>query len=149
MNLTLLKVMMSSISGWSEDNFDPRVVPHFLQFMVSERDPRQSQTQKRGGKTVHTTCVCVCVCVYVYSFMAYSQPGGTSVRNMVHWSQLARSGEFRMFDFGKDTLNVSAYGQKDPPLVKTERVIQMKRRETEESHKRDRKETQRQRRQKR
>ncbi len=57
--------------------------------------------------------------LYLIIFFLYlHQPGGTSTRNMVHWAQLVRSGEFRAFDFGKDSLNIVAHGQKEPPLVR-------------------------------
>eukprot|EP00013_Stygamoeba_regulata_P007218 CAMPEP_0177642424 /NCGR_PEP_ID=MMETSP0447-20121125/7579_1 /TAXON_ID=0 /ORGANISM="Stygamoeba regulata, Strain BSH-02190019" /LENGTH=665 /DNA_ID=CAMNT_0019144581 /DNA_START=207 /DNA_END=2204 /DNA_ORIENTATION=- len=44
-------------------------------------------------------------------------PGGTSVRNMVHWAQSVRSGKFRMFSFGprkNKTVYKSTGGR--PPL---------------------------------
>jgi len=40
-------------------------------------------------------------------------PGGTSVRNMIHWSQLVTSGKFQMFDYGP-TLNILHYNQSTP-----------------------------------
>jgi len=41
-------------------------------------------------------------------------PAGTSVRNMAHWSQLAQSGKFRMYDYGV-VENYVVYGSLTPP----------------------------------
>jgi len=42
-------------------------------------------------------------------------PGGTSVRNMFHWSQMVSSGQFQMFDYGAEG-NQEHYHQATPPL---------------------------------
>jgi len=47
--------------------------------------------------------------------MVAHEPGGTSVRNMVHWGQLINSGKFQKFDYGKDG-NMAHYGIPTPPL---------------------------------
>ena len=44
-------------------------------------------------------------------------PGGTSVRNILHWSQASRHGNFLAFDFGKEDKNMKAYGTKHAPEV--------------------------------
>eukprot|EP01136_Pigoraptor_vietnamica_P039712 Opistho-1_new@10811 len=49
-------------------------------------------------------------------------PASTSVRNLAHWAQMVRSGEFQLYDFGSDSKNVAAYGQKTPPNYPVERV---------------------------
>lgn len=41
-------------------------------------------------------------------------PAGTSVKNMVHWAQLIRSGHFRLFDHGSAD-NKRRYGSEQPP----------------------------------
>eukprot|EP00121_Abeoforma_whisleri_P004058 Awhi_evm1s3661 len=41
-------------------------------------------------------------------------PGGTSVKNIYHFTQLVRSGEFRDFDYGY-VGNMRRYGQAAPP----------------------------------
>lgn len=46
--------------------------------------------------------------------MCAQSPGWTSVKNMVHWSQLVRNAEFTKFDFGYFG-NKDAYGQPNPP----------------------------------
>lgn len=43
-------------------------------------------------------------------------PGGTSVINMNHWSQLVTSKKFQYFDYGKKE-NQKKYGQDTPPLI--------------------------------
>ena len=43
-------------------------------------------------------------------------PGGTSVVNMNHWSQLVTSKKFQYFDYGKKE-NQKKYGQDTPPLI--------------------------------
>lgn len=42
------------------------------------------------------------------------EPGGASVNNLKHWIQLARSHEFKKFDFGKKK-NRTVYGSDSPP----------------------------------
>jgi pimeloyl-ACP methyl ester carboxylesterase len=46
--------------------------------------------------------------------MARNDVGGTSSKNLMHWIQDIRSGEFRQFDYGKDE-NEQRYGNKSPP----------------------------------
>eukprot|EP00731_Ephydatia_muelleri_P029819 Em0021g342a len=42
-------------------------------------------------------------------------PAGTSVRNVVHWSQMIRSGLFCMYDYGSPNANMEHYGVPNPP----------------------------------
>jgi hypothetical protein len=42
-------------------------------------------------------------------------PAGTSVHNMIHWTQLVNSGNFQMFDYGA-VENMKIYHQATPPL---------------------------------
>ncbi|XP_013390621.1 lysosomal acid lipase/cholesteryl ester hydrolase [Lingula anatina] len=42
-------------------------------------------------------------------------PAGTSVKNMVHYAQMARSGKFQMFDFGSAAANKEHYNQSSAP----------------------------------
>jgi len=46
--------------------------------------------------------------------MGRNDVGGTSSKNLMHWIQDIRSGEFRQFDYGKDE-NEQRYGSKTPP----------------------------------
>lgn len=39
--------------------------------------------------------------------------GGTSTKNLLHWSQNMRSGYFRQFDYGEEK-NMQVYGQEEP-----------------------------------
>jgi hypothetical protein len=41
--------------------------------------------------------------------MARNDVGGTSTKNMMHWTQNVRSGQFRMYDYGSQG-NMAAYG---------------------------------------
>lgn len=54
----------------------------------------------------------------VYS---HEYPGGTSMKNMVHWLQGVRSGEFKKFDYGS-TKNVQVYGRPTPPPYQLGRI---------------------------
>ncbi|CAD7950515.1 unnamed protein product [Amoebophrya sp. A120] len=51
--------------------------------------------------------------------MVYNSPGGTSVKNMVHWADLVRSGELRKFDYGPIS-NLYHYGSLSPPSYDVE-----------------------------
>ncbi|XP_075390032.1 gastric triacylglycerol lipase-like isoform X2 [Tenrec ecaudatus] len=43
-------------------------------------------------------------------------PAGTSVQNVLHWSQAVRSGEFQAFDWGSPVQNKMHYNQPTPPF---------------------------------
>uniref|UniRef100_A0A6P8IGI2 Lipase n=1 Tax=Actinia tenebrosa TaxID=6105 RepID=A0A6P8IGI2_ACTTE len=42
-------------------------------------------------------------------------PAGTSVKNLIHFAQLHRSGKFQMYDYGSEEKNQKHYGQGTPP----------------------------------
>eukprot|EP00927_Polykrikos_kofoidii_P054365 TRINITY_DN48790_c0_g1_i1.p1 TRINITY_DN48790_c0_g1~~TRINITY_DN48790_c0_g1_i1.p1 ORF type:complete len:434 (-),score=69.29 TRINITY_DN48790_c0_g1_i1:65-1333(-) len=42
-------------------------------------------------------------------------PAGTSVKNMLHWSQSTTRHVFEMFDYGSDAMNMAVYHQATPP----------------------------------
>ena len=46
--------------------------------------------------------------------MARHEPGGTSMKNVMHWIQMIRSKRFQRFDYGKQK-NLEYYGSEDPP----------------------------------
>jgi hypothetical protein len=46
--------------------------------------------------------------------MGRNDVGGTSTKNLLHWIQNIRSGNFANFDYGRDG-NMIAYGSKVPP----------------------------------
>ncbi|KAM6105094.1 lipase member M-like [Pterocles gutturalis] len=50
-------------------------------------------------------------------------PAGTSVQNIVHWSQEARSGKFQAYDWGSSKKNMEKYQQATPPLYNVEKMI--------------------------
>ncbi|KAL5010053.1 hypothetical protein ScPMuIL_012358 [Solemya velum] len=43
-------------------------------------------------------------------------PAGTSMRDLVHFSQMVRSDKFQRYDYGSKTENMKHYGQADPPV---------------------------------
>ncbi|XP_007942239.1 lipase member K [Orycteropus afer afer] len=43
-------------------------------------------------------------------------PAGTSVQNMLHWAQVANSGQFQAFDWGDPNQNMMHFNQLTPPL---------------------------------
>ncbi|NXL26598.1 LIPM Lipase, partial [Setophaga kirtlandii] len=47
---------------------------------------------------------------------------GTSVQNIVHWSQEARSGKFQAYDWGSSKKNMEKYQQTIPPLYNIEEM---------------------------
>ncbi|XP_078715936.1 putative lysosomal acid lipase/cholesteryl ester hydrolase isoform X2 [Lampetra fluviatilis] len=42
-------------------------------------------------------------------------PAGTSIQNMLHWRQAAKSGRFQAYDYGSLWLNMKHYNQATPP----------------------------------
>ncbi|KFP18655.1 Lipase member M, partial [Egretta garzetta] len=49
-------------------------------------------------------------------------PTGTSVQDIVHWSQEAHSGKFQAYDWGSSKKNVEKYQQATPPLYSVEEM---------------------------
>ncbi|NXF98793.1 LICH hydrolase, partial [Sakesphorus luctuosus] len=47
-------------------------------------------------------------------------PDGTSVKNIIHWAQVVKSGEFKAFDYGSE--NMVVYDQDTPPLYQVEEM---------------------------
>ncbi|XP_075011508.1 lysosomal acid lipase/cholesteryl ester hydrolase-like isoform X2 [Calonectris borealis] len=47
-------------------------------------------------------------------------PDGTSVKNMIHWAQVMKSGEFKAFDYGSK--NPAVYHQETPPFYRVEEM---------------------------
>ncbi|NWH82392.1 LICH hydrolase, partial [Piaya cayana] len=47
-------------------------------------------------------------------------PDGTSVKTMLHWAQVLKSGEFKAFDYGRK--NPAVYHQETPPLYQVEKM---------------------------
>jgi len=48
-------------------------------------------------------------------FILTLEPGGTSVQNMAHWSQIVNSGDLQYFDFKNQEENIKHYGSPTPP----------------------------------
>ncbi|KAM6266182.1 LOW QUALITY PROTEIN: lipase member M-like [Porphyrio hochstetteri] len=49
-------------------------------------------------------------------------PAGTSVQNIVHWSQEAHSGKFQAYDWGSSKKSMEKYQQPTPPLYNVEEM---------------------------
>nr|XP_020634261.1 putative lysosomal acid lipase/cholesteryl ester hydrolase [Pogona vitticeps] len=49
-------------------------------------------------------------------------PAGTSVQNMLHWRQSAKSGEFKAYDWGSKKENMAHYNQSTPPYYKVKEM---------------------------
>ncbi|XP_035186660.1 lipase member M-like [Oxyura jamaicensis] len=49
-------------------------------------------------------------------------PAGTSVQNIIHWSQEAHSGKFQAYDWGSSKKNIEKYQQATPPLYNVEEM---------------------------
>ncbi|XP_009701255.1 PREDICTED: lipase member M-like [Cariama cristata] len=47
-------------------------------------------------------------------------PDGTSVKNLIHWAQVVKSGEFKAFDYGSK--NPAVYHQETPPSYRVEEM---------------------------
>ncbi|NWQ75235.1 LIPM Lipase, partial [Columbina picui] len=58
----------------------------------------------------------------IHVFIAQTD-AGTSVQNMVHWSQGARSGKFQAYDWGSSKKNMEKYEQATPPLYNVEEMV--------------------------
>ncbi|XP_039767485.1 lysosomal acid lipase/cholesteryl ester hydrolase isoform X2 [Ornithorhynchus anatinus] len=50
-------------------------------------------------------------------------PAGTSVQNMIHWSQAVKSGELKAYDWGSKAKNYFHYNQTSPPSYNLKDVI--------------------------
>ena len=50
------------------------------------------------------------------------EPGGTSLKNVFHWSRMVQSGEFSYHDYGSDKLNLEHYNQSKPLLYNTTHI---------------------------
>uniref|UniRef100_G1N8F2 Lipase A, lysosomal acid type n=1 Tax=Meleagris gallopavo TaxID=9103 RepID=G1N8F2_MELGA len=49
-------------------------------------------------------------------------PAGTSVQNMIHWSQAVKSGELKAYDWGSKAANMAHYNQSTPPFYKVKEM---------------------------
>ncbi|KAK5577682.1 hypothetical protein RB653_002626 [Dictyostelium firmibasis] len=54
-------------------------------------------------------------------FVSGNEPGGTSLRNMVHFTQLVNSKRFQHYDYGVIG-NLLHYGHEKPPLINVENI---------------------------
>ena len=48
-------------------------------------------------------------------------PHGSSVRAVMHWSQMHKLGKFAYYDYGKE-LNMERYGQEEVPEISVEDI---------------------------
>ena len=51
--------------------------------------------------------------------IANNDVGGTSPKNMVHWTQMMAADKIQLYDYGLDG-NIEHYGSESPPLYKLE-----------------------------
>ncbi len=56
--------------------------------------------------------------------MYYYQPGGSSVKNLIHWLQILGAEKIRQFDYGYK-MNLEKYGQSIPPEYEFEKLNKM------------------------
>ncbi|XP_007445195.1 lysosomal acid lipase/cholesteryl ester hydrolase-like [Python bivittatus] len=54
-------------------------------------------------------------------YVAHS-PAGTSVKNLVHWSQVYHKNRFQAYDYGTKEKNMEKYNQVTPPIYKIEDI---------------------------
>lgn len=52
--------------------------------------------------------------------MGRNDVGGTSSKNLMHWTQMMRSGYFQAFDYGSPAANQAIYGSDYPPMYNTD-----------------------------
>jgi len=52
---------------------------------------------------------------------AENEPSGSSVKNVAHWAQAVRSGQFRMYDFGP-AANLKRYKHAKPPIYDLKKI---------------------------
>ena len=53
--------------------------------------------------------------IEILPLLSLTEPSPTSSKNMIHWTQLIRSGKFHDFDFGKE-MNLKKYNSEYPPI---------------------------------
>lgn len=49
-------------------------------------------------------------------------PAGATYQELLHWRQLAHSGEFRKFKYETEEENIQEYGTSEPPLYDMEQI---------------------------
>ncbi|CEO95340.1 Lipase [Plasmodiophora brassicae] len=78
---------------------------HMLTFLMGEDDHNMWHNKNTSRIDVYTS----------------HDPAGTSVFNLKHWSQMASTGEFKRYDFGKRR-NLEIYGSESPPAYDLGRI---------------------------
>lgn len=56
--------------------------------------------------------------------MGNHEPGGSSLKNILHWTRNIQSGEFAYHDYGAKSENLKVYGQETPPLYNTTHIAE-------------------------
>ena len=60
--------------------------------------------------------------IKIIKYIAFKDPAGTSIKNIVHFSQLVVSKNFQMYDYGNETENKKHYNQTVPPVYDVKNV---------------------------
>jgi len=55
------------------------------------------------------------ICPEVRRRIWHHLPAGTSLKNLHHWAQMIKTGEFKKYDFENEEKNLDCYGQRVPP----------------------------------
>lgn len=50
------------------------------------------------------------------------EPGGTSLKNILHWAQMVRTGKLQKYDYGDPFQNLLHYGTMNPPLYDISKI---------------------------
>ena len=52
-------------------------------------------------------------------------PAGASVKSFVHYGQIVKTGEFKMYDYGSEKANFEQYHQDTPPMIDLTKITEV------------------------